>query len=78
MKKTLLKINGANAIEKSSQKLINGGFPKIGCPTGCFDIYECPGGGVGNGHLCGVASPSGGECFGTLQNGQCCVSGSLG
>ena len=73
MKNSLLKINGANAIMKNSQRNINGGFPVKGCPSGCFDIYECPGGSTANGHLCGVPSPSGGECFGTLQNGQCCV-----
>lgn len=78
MKKSLLKIAGSTEIQKVAQKSLNGGLsltPVLSdCQSGCYSLYFCPGGGSGgNGHPCAVPSPSGAACFGTIQNGKCCI-----
>jgi len=76
MKKSLLKIKGANSIDKNSQKVINGGISLVSsdCQSGCYTLFFCPGGGSGaDGHLCAVPSPSGATCFGAMSGGKCCI-----
>ncbi|MEL6558950.1 MAG: hypothetical protein AAFQ94_12250 [Bacteroidota bacterium] len=73
MKKSLLKIEGVSAIEKSSQKHINGGMliPDL-CGGGCFSLYFCRTD-CSDGDQCAVPDGTGGACFGTIQGGQCCI-----
>lgn len=72
MKKTLLKIEGVNTIEKSSQKHINGGNLIAAASCGCSSLYFCAND-CSNGDQCAFPGSSGGTCFGTIRNGRCCA-----
>jgi hypothetical protein len=65
--KKLANLKGVKALDKQKQRTINGGGLND-CPSGCFSLYF-----QGPGNQCAVPSPSGMACFGTIQNGQCCL-----
>jgi len=65
--KKLANIVGTNLLNKDQQKAINGG-KFVNCPSGCFTLYF-----QGPNNRCAVPGPNGTTCFGTIQNGQCCM-----
>ncbi|SEM26598.1 hypothetical protein SAMN04487910_4584 [Aquimarina amphilecti] len=70
MKKMMNSISGIKTLSKSSQKEIKGGMLGLSdCQRGCHRFYLVDIDGVN----CAVPSPSGAVCFGTVQNGQCCI-----
>ncbi len=69
--KKLSNLKGVKTLTKSEQKALNGGMPFNGlCPKGCFPPPFLQG--VGS-SLCAIRGANGNVCFGTIQNGQCCM-----
>ncbi len=66
MKKSI-NLKGAKALSKNEQKAINGG-QLVSCPLGCFSLFF-----QGPGNRCAIPGLKGNTCFGTIQNGQCCM-----
>ncbi len=70
MRKMINSISGVQKLSKGSQREIKGGMPEPDdCISGCYRFYIADSGS----NACVVPSPSGASCFGTVQNGQCCI-----
>ncbi len=65
--KNLANLKGVKTLNKKEQKSINGGR-LIDCPSGCFTPFF-----QGSGNSCAIPGFNGTTCFGTIQNGQCCM-----
>jgi hypothetical protein len=65
--KKLPKLKGVKILNYTQQKSVHGG-QLIDCPSGCFSLFF-----QGPGNRCAIPGFNGTACFGTIQNGQCCM-----